>query len=125
MNLKKKYLNCILLGTLALTGCNDHDEISTSPIDGNGEIVIMVRLPQQEKISRTNPTGGEDGDGREQGILNENRIHDVSLFFYSGFGINNLDSNIPLTKVYVKADDISWSEEDLIFEKKILTKLKK
>ena len=123
MNLKKTYLNCILLGILALTGCNDHDEISTSPIDGNGEIVIMVRLPQQEKISRTNPTGGEDGDGREQGILNENTIHDVSLFFYSGFGINNLDSDIPLTKVFVKADDISWSEEDLIFEKKIIIRL--
>lgn len=32
--------------------------------------------------TRANPTGGEDGDGPEVGQSNENRVNDITLFFY-------------------------------------------
>lgn len=32
--------------------------------------------------TRSNPTGGEDGDGQEVGQSNENQVNDITLFFY-------------------------------------------
>lgn len=32
--------------------------------------------------TRSNPTGGEDGDGPEVGQSNENQVNDITLFFY-------------------------------------------
>ncbi len=38
------------------------------------------------------PDGGEDGDGREAGVNNENTIHDVMVLLYKGDGINAADA---------------------------------
>lgn len=46
--------------------------------------------------TRSNPTGGEDGDGPEVGQSNENRVNDIKLFFYETSetsGLNQTQQN--------------------------------
>lgn len=46
--------------------------------------------------TRSNPTGGEDGDGPEVGQSNENQVNDITLFFYETSetsGLNQTQQN--------------------------------
>ena len=77
------YAAVYLAAPAAVTSC------SNDPLDepghGNktdGLITISVSMPVSATPTRANPDGGEDGNGREQGILNENEIHDLNIFFY-------------------------------------------
>ena len=53
--------------------------------------------------SRSNPTGGEDVDGREVVINNENNISDVSLFLLvrSNANVFNTTHNPAVSVIYV------------------------
>lgn len=46
--------------------------------------------------TRSNPTGGEDGDGPEVGQSNENQVNDITLFFYE-VGEGDKGVNMPST----------------------------
>lgn len=40
--------------------------------------------------SRSNPSPGEEGDGREDGVRKENDIEDITLFIYSGRAMDSI-----------------------------------
>lgn len=49
--------------------------------------------------TRSNPTGGENGDDLEPGQSNENRVNDITLFFYEATDdVKGVNSN-PATKI--------------------------
>ncbi|MDE6742070.1 MAG: fimbria major subunit [Muribaculaceae bacterium] len=59
-------------------------------------IELRIAVPVANPSStRANPMGGEEGNGRERGILNEDKIHNINVFFYddSSYGAKGLDSN--------------------------------
>ena len=62
-----------------------------------------------------NPTGGEDGDGREPGQSYENEVNDITLFFYDAAvatnGVNSVPTGteppIPIVaRLHLKADEL-------------------
>lgn len=95
-----RYLRLIyslLLPVLCLTSCSGDDSVfpGNTPEDPE-KCYLSIRLTMDTPDSRANPNGGQDGDGREPGHGNENRIYDLNLFFFkSGTGIND-DGNTPI-----------------------------
>lgn len=52
--------------------------------------------------TRSNPTGGEDGDGPEVGQSNENQVNDITLFFYEATDdVKGVNSD-PATKIVAR-----------------------
>lgn len=59
-------------------------------------VELRIAVPFANPVStRANPLGGEEGNGRERGTLNEDKIHDINVFFYDdrNYGANGMDSN--------------------------------
>lgn len=89
----KPLLGALLL-TAMLTACGESDDLQTGqPATGAGKqyVSLTFTMPTREQTSRAdNPTGGEDGDGYEQGQDNENTITDAVAFFFqnNGAGVN-------------------------------------
>ncbi len=106
MSVSVKYINYLLLYALSLLcgtmffGCNAADNFSEEeivPINPNLRTYITLNISTLgvEANTRTNPTGGNDGDGREEGINNENNIYDLTFFLYessTGDGINGAEN---------------------------------
>lgn len=66
-------------------------EAADCPTDGTGDVsyVSLNIVPTAGPSTRSNPTGGEDGDGREPGQSYENDVTTVTAFlFASDAGIN-------------------------------------
>lgn len=112
------------LGMLAagiLCGCSDSDApMPDAEAQADGAITVVLRVPTDgaDIISRADPMPGEDGNGREQGILNENEIHDVNILFYVGDGLNPANSTVALSGVYISdMSSAQVSAEELPFEK--------
>ena len=66
-------------------------EAADCPADGTGDVsyVSLNIVPTAGPSTRANPTGGEDGDGREPGQSYENDVTTVTAFlFASDEGIN-------------------------------------
>lgn len=58
-------------------------------------------------LTRSHPMGGEDGNGRERGILNEDKIHDVNIFFYKDdAGLDGDDNTKILHHIYFNIDNL-------------------
>lgn len=118
----------LLLATLAaglLCGCSDSCDEPIPDVNGDSEgaITVVLRVPTDSPGSRENPMPGEDGNGREQGILNENTIYDVNIFFFVGDGLN-ADASVSVSGVYIS--DMSSADvtaEELPFEKKYTIKM--
>ena len=89
----KPLLGALLL-TAMLTACGESDDLQTGqPATGAGKqyVSLTFTMPTREQTSRADkPTGGEDGDGYEQGQDNENTITDAVAFFFqnNGAGVN-------------------------------------
>ena len=46
-------------------------------------VELRIAVPTvNPSATRANPMGGEEGNGRERGILHEDDIHDINVFFY-------------------------------------------
>ena len=82
-------------------GCAQED-IDTAPSGGGGmsasSYVSLSFASQQSTPTRSNPTGGETGDGQEKGQTKENEIKSAVAFFYQGTeqeGVNSA-GNIPI-----------------------------
>ena len=77
-------------------GCAQED-IDTAPSGGGGmsasSYVSLSFASQQSTPTRSNPTGGETGDGLETGQDNENAITSAVAFFYQGDKGVNSDGN--------------------------------
>ena len=77
-------------------GCAQED-IDTAPSGGGGmsasSYVSLSFASQQSTPTRSNPTGGEQGDGQEKGQANENEIKSAVAFFYQGSGTDGVNSS--------------------------------
>lgn len=79
--------------TLSAAACSFGEEFEAAdcPADGTGDVsyVSLNIVPTAGPSTRSNPTGGEDGDGREPGQSYENDVTTVTAFlFVSDEGIN-------------------------------------
>lgn len=96
----KGVAGCLLMASLA-AGCAQED-IDTAPSGGGGmsasSYVSFSFASLQGAPTRSNPMGGETGDGLETGQANENAITSAVAFFYQGTeqeGVNSA-GNIPI-----------------------------
>ena len=96
------------LGCMMLFGaCSKEDDSFVTP-DNQWNVSTYISLNistlEQSTATRSNPTGGNDGDGREEGINNENKVHELTLFLYeaSGDGIN-IEANPEVMAVYANS----------------------
>lgn len=91
----KGVAGCLLMASLA-AGCAQED-IDTAPTGGGGmsasSYVSLSFASQQSTPTRSNPTGGEQGDGQEKGQVNENEIKSAVAFFYQGSGTDGVNSD--------------------------------
>ena len=100
----KPLLGALLLAAV-LGGCGENDDLRAGqPSAGAGKqyVSLTFTMPTQDETSRAgNPTGGEGGDGYEQGQDNENTITDAVAFFFqnNGAGVNG-DANTPVQYMY-------------------------
>lgn len=73
-------------------------------------VEIRIAVPLANPAStRANPMGGEEGNGRERGILKEDSIHDINVFFYieqNGLGMDSPDET-SIRHIYYNIDDPS------------------
>lgn len=100
----KPLLGALLL-TAMLAACGENDDLQAGqPATGAGKhyVSLTFTMPTQDEFSRAgNPTGGERGDGYEQGQANENTITDAVAFFFqnNGAGVNG-DASTPVRYMY-------------------------
>lgn len=91
----KGVAGCLLMASLA-AGCVQED-IDTAPSGGGGmsasSYVSLSFASQQSTPTRSNPTGGETGNGQEKGQTNENEIKSAVAFFYQGSGTDGVNSS--------------------------------
>ena len=82
----RSVMGCMLVTALA-AGCAQED-IGNDPSEGGGmsatSYVSLSFASPQGTPTRSNPTGGETGDGLEKGQANENAITSAVAFFYQG-----------------------------------------
>jgi hypothetical protein len=95
-------LVAVMAGLLSAACSSDAPEASALP-DDEGEGAYMTLRISASGMGRSNPTGGEEGDGRVPGIRNENTISNLVLFFYDGQ--KGLDSDALTTFKYVRYFD--------------------
>lgn len=90
----KGVAGCLLMASLA-AGCAQED-IGTVPTGGGGmsptSYVSLSFASPQGTPTRSNPNGGETGDGLEAGQDNENAITSAVAFFYQGSGTDGVNS---------------------------------
>lgn len=83
----------LMLLSLLASSCqwitDDYDDETASSSDTN-YIKLTLHVRASAAVTRANPTGGEDGDGREKGIeTRENKVDGVTVIFYQNAdGIN-------------------------------------
>lgn len=97
----KGVAGCLLMASLA-AGCAQED-IDTAPSGGGGmsasSYVSLSFASQQSTPTRSNPTGGETGDGQEKGQAKENEIKSAVAFFYQGNNGVNSDGSTKIMAV--------------------------
>lgn len=97
----KGVAGCLLMASLA-AGCAQED-IDTAPTGGGGmsasSYVSLSFASQQSTPTRSNPTGGEQGDGQEKGQAKENEIKSAVAFFYQGNNGVNSDGSTKIMAV--------------------------
>lgn len=99
----KSVMGCMLVTALA-AGCAQED-IGNAPSEGGGmsatSYVSLSFASPQGTPTRSNPTGGETGDGLETGQANENAITSAVAFFYQGTDQEGANStgNTPIKAV--------------------------
>ena len=94
---------------LSLGACSlIHDDLEELGYREDGSAYAYVSLTIHTgttgNVTRSNPTGGEDGDGYEKGQDYENRVNNLTLFFYPatlGDGGVNRDNVNFTAKVYI------------------------
>lgn len=97
----KGVAGCLLMASLA-AGCAQED-IDTAPTGGGGmsasSYVSLSFASQQSTPTRSNPTGGEQGDRQEKGQAKENEIKSAVAFFYQGNNGVNSDGSTKIMAV--------------------------
>ena len=109
MGIKLSYIRSLLLPlTLLVAGGCRQDDLP-APADDSGEqpyLVVRIALPATDGYTRSNPAGGEEGNGREDAVLNEDVIHDINVFFYrDDNGLDGAADKEILYSIYYNLDD--------------------
>ena len=87
------------LVVLLATACGHDDLLPTDVYEEEKTtpyVELRIAIPVANPLStRSNPMGGEEGNGRELGVLNEDKIHNINVFFYDdeNYGAIGLDSD--------------------------------
>lgn len=105
---------------LSLGACSlIHDDMEELGYREDGSAYAYVSLTIHTgttgNVTRSNPTGGEAGDGYEDGQTYENAVSNLTLFFYPatlGDGGVNRDNVNFTAKVYITNPDPNWNMED-------------
>lgn len=106
---------------LSLGACSlIHDDMEELGYREDGSAYAYVSLTIHTgttgNVTRSNPTGGEDGDGYEDGQTYENAVSNLTLFFYPAAlddGGVNRNGDIEFTaKVYITNPDQNWDMTD-------------
>lgn len=94
---------CLVLITAA---CKD-DRLPASPIEKEGEsnvyVSIVVNTEDSPNSRVSTPTPGEDGNGPQIGVNEENVVHDLNVFFFHttyGEGLNTTDQSVNVVSIY-------------------------
>lgn len=94
---------CLVLITAA---CKD-DRLPSSPIEKEGEsnvyVSIVVNTEDSQNSRVSTPAPGEDGDGPQDGVNEENKVHDLNVFFFhttDGKGLNTTDQSVNVVSIY-------------------------
>ena len=105
MNITNKFLlYACAAATLLTAGCSDdlrteRDDGGDQPVEEN-YLRLTLRCPDvKAPLTRSNPTGGENGDGYEPGQDYETRIDDLMLLFYQGTDGVNSPASTPIDKI--------------------------
>ena len=111
-----------------LPGCElIHDDLPETRADGEPVYIrLQISTGGEMSATRSNPTGGEDGDGREPGTDNENAVSNVTLFLYdASVSINDANAaTTPIDKV-ITFNQLEVSGKDLpTIEKKYTSETK-
>ena len=109
-------LNCrhiiflLLASVLIFTGCSDSDNGETKDIDDYvGNLFVSLEIDRQSSTpaTRSNPTGGEEGDGWRYAAEQENRLHDFTVFVITNSDVNDGD-NVPIIgSKYFSSGDVA------------------
>lgn len=94
----KGVAGCLLMASLA-AGCTQEDIgiVSSERELLTSSYVSLSFVSPQSTLTRSNPTGGEDGDGLEEGRDYENTIKSAVVFFYQGEnGVNSYGTTTPI-----------------------------
>lgn len=95
----KSVMGCMLVTALA-AGCAQED-IGNAPSEGGGlsatSYVSLSFASQHSTPTRSNPTGGETGNGQEKGQDDENEIKSAVAFFYQGNNGANSDGTTKIS----------------------------
>ena len=89
----KGVAGCLLMASLA-AGCAQEDigTVPTGDMSPTSYVSLSFASPQGTP-TRSNPMGGETGDGDETGQYYENEITSAVAFFYQGRGTDGVNSN--------------------------------
>lgn len=94
---------CLVLITAA---CKD-DRLPASPIEKEGEsnvyVSIVVNTEDSQNSRVSTPAPGEDGDGPQDGVNEENKVHDLNVFFFHTTdekGLNTTDQSVNVVSIY-------------------------
>ena len=94
-----------------LPGCElIHDDLPETRTDGEPVYIrLQISTGGEMSATRSNPTGGEDGDGREPGTSDENKINNITLFLFDANVAIDGDGNTPLIPLSFSGSDLKDS----------------
>ena len=79
-------------------------------------VSLTIHTGTAGNVTRANPTGGETGDGYEDGQTYENAVSNLTLFFYPAAlddgGVNRNEDIEFTAKVYITNPDPNWAVSD-------------
>lgn len=112
----------VALLVMTVSACSDDwmkDPDGSESAGAERFIVLKIAVPTGETAAHTraNPMGGEDGNGREDGILNENMIHDLNIFFYNHSEGMNAPDATPVKGFYFNLDNPDDEDNSVKFDK--------
>ena len=103
---------------LCLSACTDEASPSSLAGDedeGSGVFVSVVVNTGGDASTRV-PTGGENGDGLQAGKGNENKVHDLNVFFFQGDnGINSAGNPAVDCQLYFSGSELRASDDDTYY----------
>ena len=112
MNIRAIHIIIYTLLLALLPACElIHDDLPETKAEGAPVYIRLTISTGGEMGTKANPTGGEDGDGREPGETFEDAVNDLYLFFYQVAegvtdGVNAAaDTKIVAYKYFTIGDD--------------------